>query len=136
MITSRKRRLYFILIVLVGISAAVAFALFALRKNINLYYTPSELFQQKLQSAVRLGGFVVQGSVHHQKNTLKVTFVLTDFHQKVPVEYVGVLPSLFREGQGIVAAGHLNTKGVFVANQVLAKHGAQYHPPNINRVYR
>jgi len=127
----RKRRLYFILILLVGISTAVGFALFALRQNINLYYTPSQLLQQNSHRVVRLGGLVVKGSVHHQEKNLKIAFVLTDFHHTIKVEYDGLLPSLFREGQGIVAEGRLNVKGVFMADQVLAKHDENYHPPNV-----
>lgn len=129
--TQRKRRLYFILLLLIGISAAVGFALFALRQNINLYYTPSQLLEQHSHRVARLGGLVVKGSVQHQKNSLQVSFVLTDFHCKVRVKYDGMLPSLFREGRGIVAQGHLNAKGIFIADQVLAKHDANYHPPEI-----
>lgn len=128
-----KRRLYFIFLLLAGISSAVAFSLFALRKNINLYFTPSELYLQPSERVrfVRLGGLVVNGSVRHDPNSLKVTFVLTDYHHKMMVKYEDILPSLFREGQGIVAKGYLNAQGVFIADQVLAKHDANYHPPKI-----
>lgn len=126
----RKRRLFFILFLVAGISIAVGFALFALRRNIDLYYTPSQLFAHPKSRTVRLGGLVVKGSVHHQMNSLQVSFVLTDCHRQVMVRYNGVLPSLFREGQGIVAQGHLNAKGIFIADQVLAKHDSNYHPPN------
>jgi len=129
----RKRRLYFILLCLLGLGLAVGFSLFALRQNINLYYTPKDVLQHKEPVGVlfRLGGMVVKGSVHRIPNSLKVTFVLTDYHGKAMVTYNGVLPSLFCEGQGIVAQGRLNEKGVFVADYVLAKHDATYHPPNI-----
>ena len=131
--TQRKRRLYFILFLMVGVSLAVGFALFALRQNINLYLTPAELLLRSIDrhKVVRLGGMVVKGSVHHELKSLKVTFVLTDFHRKIKVEYEGILPSLFRDGQGVVAQGVLQSNGVFKADQVLAKHDANYHPPNI-----
>jgi len=131
--TQRKRRLYFILLLLVGVSLAVGLALFALRQNINLYLTPSQLLNQNISAkkVIRMGGMVVKGSIHHQQNALEVTFVLTDFHRKIRVEYGGILPSLFREGQGVIVQGHLQSEGIFIANQVLAKHDANYHPPNI-----
>ena len=129
--TERKRRLYFILIVLVGVFSAIGFALFALRHNIDLYYTPTQLLQAHSNQPVRIGGLGVKGSVHHQQKKWRISFVLTDFHHKVVVKYHGVLPSLFREGQGIVARGYLNQQGIFIADQVLAKHDENYHPPNI-----
>jgi len=133
MLKHRKKRLYFILSLLLGLSLAVGFALFALRQNINLYYTPKDVVQhEEAQGRLfRLGGMVVKGSVHRVPNSLKVSFVLTDYHARVTVLYDGVLPSLFREGQGIVAQGRLNKKGEFVADQVLAKHNADYHPPGV-----
>jgi len=130
----RKRRLFFILFILVGISVAMGFALFALRHNIDLYYTPSQLLKHPSHHIVRLGGLVVKGSVHHQQKTLTVSFMLTDFHRKVMVQYQGVLPSLFCEGQGIVAEGHLNASGVFIADQVLANPIATEIPTNKKRI--
>lgn len=133
--TKRKRRLYFILLLLFSIGTAIALSLYALRQNIDLYYTPTQLKQAKLLKGreLRLGGMVVKGSVKRVPNTLKVTFVLTDFKQQCTVQYNGILPSLFREGQGIVAEGQVNVQGVFIADQVLAKHDANYHPPGIPR---
>jgi len=133
MLVHRRRRIYFILLLLAGLGVAVGFSLFALRQNINLYYTPREVLQHKASvgALFRLGGMVVKGSLHRVPNSLKVSFVLTDFHQDITVFYEGLLPSLFREGQGIVAQGRLNSKGVFVASQVLAKHDANYHPPGV-----
>jgi len=129
----RKRRMYFIIFLLVGVGLAVGLALFALRKNINLYFTPSQLKQHAnaLNKEFRLGGLVVTHSVHRVADSLKVSFVLTDFKNTITVKYNGILPSLFREGQGIVAQGKLNAKGVFVADQVLAKHDSTYRPPGI-----
>ena len=135
MLVHRRRRLYFILLLLVGIGSAVGFSLFALRQNINLYYTPEQLLRHKepVGHHFRLGGMVVKGSVHRVPNTLKLSFVLTDYHASVKVSYDGILPSLFREGQGIVAQGKLQANGVFVADRVLAKHNANYHPPGIGK---
>ena len=127
---TRRRRLYFILILLTGIGLSVAVASYALRGSIDLYLTPSQLIQHAgQQQECRLGGLVVKGSVHD--TTGGISFALTDYHQTVTVTYRGILPSLFREGQGIVAQGHVNAQGVFVASQVLAKHDENYHPPGI-----
>ncbi len=130
---ARRRRLYFILCLIAGSAAAVYMALLALRQSIDLYVTPQQVYQQHLstQHQFRLGGLVVKGSVHYQPHSLTTQFQLTDYHAKILVIYTGVLPSLFREGQGIVAEGRLNKQGEFIATQVLAKHDASYRPPNI-----
>lgn len=136
MLPKRKRRLYFIILLISGMSISVGFALFALRQNINLYYTPQQLLQQSMPSkhAVRLGGMVVKNSIKRQAHSTQVSFELTDYHAKIKVIYDGILPSLFREEQGIVAQGHLNKQGVFIADQVLAKHDSTYKPPGMNIV--
>jgi cytochrome c-type biogenesis protein CcmE len=130
--TTRRRRLYTILLALLGLGLVIGLVMYALRDNISLYYTPSQLYSHhfSLRQKLRLGGMVVNGSVKHQPNSLKVSFVLTDFHQQVPVRYQGILPALFREGQGIVAEGYLRGR-TFIAEQVLAKHDESYHPPGI-----
>jgi cytochrome c-type biogenesis protein CcmE len=131
----QKRQLYFVLSIIIAVAISAALALYALKQNINLYYTPQEIKKNKktihLLEQFRLGGMVVKNSVHHWPDSLKVDFVLTDFSSSIPVFYDGILPDLFREGQGIVAQGKLNAKGVFVANEVLAKHDENYHPPKI-----
>ncbi len=131
--THRKRRLYFIICLTLGFGVASGLALYALRQNINLYFTPKQLSTHQFLNTqhFRLGGMVVKGSVKHGEN-LKVQFVLTDYQADCAVEYQGILPALFREGQGIVAEGHLNAAGVFIADQVLAKHDARYHPPGVS----
>ena len=129
----RKKRVYFIVGLLFFVGLAVSLALYALRQNIDLYFTPTQLLQQKnRQHIVRLGGVVVKNSVHHVGRGLQVAFSLTDFHHQVSVYYRGILPSLFRQGQGIVAEGRLNDRGVFIADQVLAKHDEHYKPPGIH----
>ena len=135
MLSPRKRRLCFILLVLASLSLALGLSLYALRQKVNLYKTPQQVLASppNLNMVFRLGGMVVKGSVQHGEN-LEVNFTLTDFQAQVPVQYQGILPSLFREGQGIVAQGRLNKKGVFIADEVLAKHDANYKPPGIPNV--
>ena len=125
----RKKRLTIVIIILCGVSIATALALYALRQNINLYYTPSQVNAGAAVTGqlFRMGGIVEKGTVHHGQG-LEISFMLTDTYHAVKVEYNGILPDLFREGQGIVTQGKLNKDHVFVADQVLAKHGADYRP--------
>jgi cytochrome c-type biogenesis protein CcmE len=131
--TPRRKRLYVVLGILGGVSAAVALAMMASRENIMFYYDPSQVMAGKAPAAkrFRIGGMVVKGSVARSPGDLKVRFVLTDFAHEVPVEYSGVLPDLFREGQGIIAHGTLGSDGAFVADEVLAKHDEKYMPPEV-----
>lgn len=133
MLIKRKRRLYFVILLLLGAALSASLVLYALRQNINLYYTPTQVLNNPIQTGrvFRLGGMVVQHSVRRSPNSLKTRFVLTDYHHRVTVYYDGVLPSLFREGQGIVAQGKLTPQGIFVASQVLAKHDENYKPPSV-----
>lgn len=132
MLNHRKRRLGFILLLIASAGLAIGLALFALRQNVDLYVTPRQIAHQSFHpgQVFRLGGMVVKGSVK-QGEGLQVSFNLTDYYANTRVQYQGVLPSLFREGQGIVALGSLNNQGVFIASEVLAKHDANYKPPNI-----
>ncbi|MBL1274154.1 MAG: cytochrome c-type biogenesis protein CcmE [Marinobacter maritimus] len=129
----RKKRLTIVLFLLVGLSVAVALTTYALRQNINLFYDPSQISagEAPVDVRIRAGGMVEEGSVVRDPESLKVEFLVTDFNASVPVEYVGILPDLFAEGQGIVAMGRLNNKGRFVADQVLAKHDENYMPPEV-----
>ena len=129
----RKKKLINIIIMLVGISISFALVLYALRQNISLYFTPTQLSQQKIsaQQLIRIGGFVAKNSVHYFSNITRVKFVVTDYHNKITVVYNGLLPSLFRVGQGVVVQGYLQKDGVFDADQVLAKHDANYRPPRL-----
>ena len=130
---ARKKRLYFIIAILIGVGSAVSLSLYALGQNINLYYTPSQLVSDHVPEGklIRLGGMVKDGSLHRVKDTLKVSFVLTDYHQTREVKFKGILPALFREGQGIVVQGKLNKSGILIADQVLAKHDSKYMPPGL-----
>lgn len=132
----RKKRLIIALFIICGVSIAAAFALYALRQSINLYYTPSQLTTANIapNQIIRLGGMVEKGSVQFAKQGIQVSFVLTDYKKQIPVQYNGVLPALFREGQGIVVEGKLNSSGIVIADQVLAKHDENYMPPGINAV--
>ncbi|OGO92568.1 MAG: cytochrome c biogenesis protein CcmE [Coxiella sp. RIFCSPHIGHO2_12_FULL_44_14] len=133
MLTRRQRRIYSVISILLGVAVAAGLALFALRRSVDLYYTPSQAIDRGVLAGreFRLGGLVVRGSVHYVPHSVRVSFVLTDFHRQMKVYYQGILPDLFREGQGIVAEGRLNSIGVFVADQVLAKHDENYQPPEI-----
>jgi cytochrome c-type biogenesis protein CcmE len=131
--TPRRKRLFVVLGILGGVAASVSLAVMASRENIMFYYDPSQVVQGKapLAKRFRIGGMVVKGSVARNPGDLQVRFVLTDFAHEVPVEYTGVLPDLFREGQGIIAHGTMNTQGAFVADEVLAKHDEKYMPPEV-----
>ena len=133
MLPIRKRRLWFIIILVTSVSIALVLILYALQQNINFFYSPSQiaLGNAPIGHTVRVGGIVEKGSVHHMGQTLQVTFNLTDNKNVITVKYNGILPALFREGQGIVAEGIINNQGVFMAQQVLAKHDANYMPRDV-----
>ena len=105
----------------------------ALQENINLFFSPSQVVtgEAPANTPFRLGGMVVDGSVRRNDESLEIQFDLTDTAKTVTVAYTGILPDLFREGQGIVAQGSLGTNGVFNASQVLAKHDETYMPPEV-----
>jgi cytochrome c-type biogenesis protein CcmE len=125
--------LFVVLGILGGVAVAVSLAVMASRQNIMFYYDPSQVAagQAPADKRFRIGGMVVKGSVQRRPGDLEVHFVLSDFSHEVPVEYTGVLPDLFREGQGIIAHGTLNSHGAFVADEVLAKHDEKYMPPEV-----
>ncbi|MCY4421379.1 MAG: cytochrome c maturation protein CcmE [Gammaproteobacteria bacterium] len=131
--TQRKQRMIFIVVLLVGLSCATALALYAMRQNIMLFHTPSEVYTGKVPEnrLFRIGGLVVVGSVVKADDGLTTDFGLTDLNQSITVRYTGLLPDLFREGQGIVAQGSLDGHGVFIAQEVLAKHDENYMPPEV-----
>ncbi|MCW8883722.1 MAG: cytochrome c maturation protein CcmE [Motiliproteus sp.] len=133
MTPKRKKRLAFVLSIVVGVGAAVGLSLYGLNQNINLFFSPTQIAEGEAppNQRMRAGGMVVDGSVVRDPKSLLVTFGLTDHNESVTVEYSGILPDLFREGQGIVAQGKLNNKGVFVATEVLAKHDENYMPPEV-----
>lgn len=128
----RKQRLILISAMVIGVGVAVSLILLALNENINHYFDPSQVAAGEAPDnhRFRIGGMVVDGSVQRQTGELKVSFDLTDYRERVTVSYEGILPDLFREGQGIVALGKMQD-GVFVAEEVLAKHDENYMPPEV-----
>ncbi|OOH88919.1 cytochrome c biogenesis protein CcmE [Pasteurellaceae bacterium 15-036681] len=137
----RKSRLKVILSVLSGVAVAAGLTLYALSQNIDLFYTPSEIVYGKdnnpktkpeVGQRIRVGGMVVEGSVKRDDKTLKVEFGLNDIGPAIQVEFEGILPDLFREGQGIVAQGVLIEPTKLRATEVLAKHDENYMPPELN----
>lgn len=137
----RKSRLKVVIIILFGVAVAAGLTLYALSQNIDLFYTPSEIIYGKDNQAdkkpsvgqrIRVGGMVVEGSVKRDDKTLKVTFGLNDIGPAIEVEYEGILPDLFREGQGIVAQGVLVEPTKLKATEVLAKHDENYMPPDLS----
>lgn len=128
-----KKRLTFFSVLLCIVAIAIGMILYALKQNINVFFTPSELNAQKLAAdyRCRLGGMVKKGSVIHNAENphdLSLQFVVTDFKDEITVFYNGVLPDLFREGKGVIATGTLDNKGRFRASEVLAKHDENYTP--------
>jgi cytochrome c-type biogenesis protein CcmE len=133
MTPARKKRFGLILLMVAGVATGVGFALKSLDQNIMFFFTPSEVVTGKAPAdkLFRMGGMVVAGTVRRPGDGLTVHFDLTDNEQNVTVKFAGILPDLFREGQGIVANGKLNDSGEFVAEEVLAKHDETYMPPEL-----
>ncbi|WP_299726204.1 cytochrome c maturation protein CcmE [uncultured Endozoicomonas sp.] len=131
----RKQRLILVLLLLLGVGAAVTLMLFALQENINHYFSPAQMESGEAPTGqrVRGGGLVVPGSVERDTESLQVSFRISDGAGEVTVLYDGILPDLFVEGSGIVATGMLNKEGVFTASEVLAKHDENYMPPEVQK---
>ncbi|MGH8226207.1 MAG: cytochrome c maturation protein CcmE [Gammaproteobacteria bacterium] len=128
--TPRRQRMLVVVGIVVGVGIGAAVALKAFSGNLLYYYTPTQALAKNLgpSRVFRLGGLVEKGTVERKAGTLTVRFVVTDNRKSIPVVFTGVLPSLFRAGQGVIANGHLGAGGVFVANDVLAKHDSKYMP--------
>lgn len=126
----RKKKLIKIIFMLIATSISITLILYALRQNISLYYTPSQLQNVVLtqRELIRIGGRVVKHSIHYLSKSTDVEFEIADPHNKtIEINYNGILPALFRVGQTVVVQGYLQRNGLFQADQVLAKHGANYH---------
>ena len=132
----RKQRIYAITAVLIGTSVALILVLNALSKNMNLFYSPTEIIEGvvKTDSLMRAGGMVKEGSIIKSSNSLEVSFVITDFKNSVIVVYEGILPDLFAENAGVVVQGRLGVDGNFLASEVLAKHDENYMPPEVYKI--
>ena len=129
--TKRQQRILGVVLVVAGMGLAATLTLTAFRKNLMTFYVPSDLVAAAPTGAkIRLGGLVERGSLKHAEG-LKVEFMLADCTNHIPVRYDGILPDLFREGQGVVANGTLTADHVFVADEVLAKHDENYVPPQL-----
>ena len=130
--TRKQRRGVLIGVGVAVLTLAVGLVLFALRDSIVFFHTPSDLAEKPIASGqrFRLGGLVAEGSVKRGGGT-KVEFTVTDTLKTVPVSYEGVLPDLFKEGQGVIAEGKLTPEGTFIADSVLAKHDENYMPPEV-----
>jgi cytochrome c-type biogenesis protein CcmE len=130
----RARRMWLLGLVLVGGGVAIALTLTALNQNIQHFFSPSDIADGKVPQArtFRLGGIVEEGSIGRTGDSLRVSFVVTDRFKTQPVEFEGILPDLFREGQSVVATGTFDaSRHVFVADEVLAKHDEKYMPPEV-----
>jgi len=133
MTPTRKRRLIGVLVIILGVSVAAAVAMRSLNENMLFFISPSDVYAQDLPAGkrFRLGGLVQDGSVSRASDSLAVTFIVTDGPSAVDVRFDGILPDLFREGQGIIAIGELTPDGHFEASEVLAKHDEKYMPPEV-----
>lgn len=133
----QKRRLTYVIFFLVGLAVAASLIFYALRQNLNVFVTPSQLAEHTSANMnLRLGGMVKKGSIKHDANSLQVEFIVTDFKSEVTVRYTGVLPDLFHEEKGMIAEGKMNADGIFIAQQVLAKHDENYMPKNVYNALR
>lgn len=136
-----NNRLWVALAILAGLTLTITLVLYALRSNIDLFYTPGEILYGKRETQqrpvvgqrLRVGGMVMPGSVRREPNSLKVNFSIYDAEGSVDVSYEGILPDLFREGQGVVVQGELGEKNFLLAKEVLAKHDENYTPPEVKK---
>jgi len=134
----RHKKFALIISSVIGLSVAALFVLNAFQSNLVFFHSPSDVFDGKAPSdrTFRLGGMVEKGSVKKSKNSLRVDFIVTDFKKQIPVVYEGILPDLFREGQGVIAQGRLESNNIFRADEVLAKHDENYMPPEVAEILK
>ena len=127
----RQKKFVFIIVALVALGAAVGLVLYALKDNVSLFFTPTQVFNKEAPQGrnFRIGGLVEAGSIKRQSDGLTVHFVVTDNAHTMQVIYKGILPDLFKEGKGVVAQGKIQADGIFHAEEVLAKHDENYMPP-------
>ncbi len=131
--TPRKKRIVIVCSILAGMALAATLILTAFEKNLLYFYSPTQVVagEAPKERSFRIGGLVLDGSVKRDPESLNVSFILTDTANQITITYEGILPDLFREGQGIVANGKLEAGNVFVAEEVLAKHDENYMPPEV-----
>lgn len=132
MTAKQRQRFWYIGTIIVGCVGLGIIIVSAFQENMMFFMTPSELLKEHtVTKQVRLGGVVETGSIQKNAETLTIQFRITDNSASIPILYVGIIPDLFREGQGVIAEGKLDEKGVFQATQLLAKHDENYMPPEI-----
>ncbi len=131
--TPRRQRMLVVSLVVVGVAAAVGLSLRAFQENLLFFYTPSQALAGEAPAGkkFRLGGMVEKGSIRRETGELEVRFTVADNTDQLTVAYSGVLPDLFRDGQGVIAMGYLQPDGLFRADEVLAKHDENYMPPEV-----
>jgi cytochrome c-type biogenesis protein CcmE len=132
----RKQRIYALIAIVVGSTLAVYLVVSALSKNLNLFYSPTDLLNNDLSpdTLIRAGGMVREGSIKRSKTSLSIEFVVTDFKNDLKIKYSGILPDLFSEEAGVVVQGYLDKEGTFRAIEVLAKHDENYMPPEVAKL--
>tara|TARA_B100001029_G_scaffold155892_1_gene140969 strand:- start:1984 stop:2409 length:426 start_codon:yes stop_codon:yes gene_type:complete len=132
----RKQRIYALIAILAGSILAVGLVISALSKNLNLFYSPTDLLNNNLSSdtLIRAGGMVKEGSIKRSSDSLSIEFTVTDFKNDLLINYSGILPDLFSEKAGVVVQGYLESEGIFRAVEVLAKHDENYMPPEVAKL--
>ncbi|RZO94043.1 MAG: cytochrome c maturation protein CcmE [Gammaproteobacteria bacterium] len=132
----RKQRIYALIAIVVGSILAVYLVVSALSKNLNLFYSPTDLLNNDLspETLIRAGGMVREGSIKRSDTSLSIEFVVTDFKNDLKIKYSGILPDLFSEKAGVVVQGYLEKEGTFRAIEVLAKHDENYMPPEVAKL--
>lgn len=132
---TKKKRLYLIASIFSLCAVAIGLMIYAMGSDLNHYYSLEQIAAGQApreQAGIRVGGMVAQGSLQREGESLNVSFRITDFrHAELPIHYSGILPDLFREGQGIIARGTLGNDGRFIATEILAKHDENYMPPEV-----
>ena len=132
----RKQRIYALIAILIGSILAVGLVISALSKNLNLFYSPTDLLNNNLSpdTLIRAGGMVREGSIKRSSDSLNIAFTVTDFKNDLLINYSGILPDLFSEKAGVVVQGYLVSDGTFRAVEVLAKHDENYMPPEVAKL--
>ena len=132
----RKQRLYALIAILIGSLLATWLVVSALSENMNLFYSPTEIKEANINqdTLIRAGGMVKQGSIYKSKDSLNVSFTVTDYQNELIINYEGILPDLFAENAGVVVRGNLTPEGTFRAIEVLAKHDENYMPPEVAKL--
>ena len=138
MIKIRKNRLYAVLFIFGSSLLATVLVLTALNQNINLFYSPSDLFASNPSpnKSIRVGGLVQKGSLMRMPDSLEINFTITDFNNELKISFSGTVPNLFSEEKGVVAEGKLQDKSFFIADRILAKHDENYMPPELKNIMK